>query len=41
MEDAQYLLGHANLQTTADICTHIREVKAEKIKQSMMDIDIA
>ena len=41
MEDAQYLLGHANLQTTADIYTHIREAKAEKIKQSMMDIDIA
>lgn len=41
MEDAQYLLGHANLQTTADIYTHIRETKAEKIKQSMMDIDIA
>lgn len=41
LEDAQYLLGHANLQTTADIYTHIRETKAEKIKQSMMDIDIA
>ena len=41
MEDAQYLLGHANLQTTADIYTHIRDVKAEKIKAAMMDIDIA
>ena len=41
LEDAQYLLGHANLQTTADIYTHIREAKEEKIKQAMMDIDIA
>lgn len=41
LEDAQYLLGHANLQTTADIYTHIREKKAEKIKQAMLDIDIA
>ena len=31
----------ANLQTTADIYTHIREAKEEKIKQAMMDIDIA
>lgn len=41
IEDAQYLLGHANLQTTADVYTHIREAKTERIKQSMMDIDIA
>ena len=41
MEDAQYLLGHANIQTTKDVYTHIRDAKAEKIKQSMLDIDIA
>ena len=40
MEDAQYLLGHANIQTTKDIYTHIRDAKAEKIKESMLDIDI-
>lgn len=40
MEDAQYLLGHANLQTTKDIYTHIRESKVEKIKNSMLSIDI-
>lgn len=41
LEDAQYLLGHANLQTTADIYTHIRDVKTEKIKKVLLDIDIA
>ena len=41
MEDAQYLLGHAQIQTTKDIYTHIREQKAEKIKVAMLDIDIA
>ncbi|MBQ7736994.1 MAG: tyrosine-type recombinase/integrase [Oscillospiraceae bacterium] len=40
MEDAQYLLGHAQLQTTKDIYTHIRESKVEKIKNSMLSIDI-
>lgn len=40
MEDAQYLLGHAQIQTTKDVYTHIRDSKAEKIRQSMMDIDI-
>ena len=40
MEDAHYLLGHANLQTTADIYTHIREQKVEKIKNAMLSIDI-
>lgn len=41
MEDAQYLLGHAQIQTTKDIYTHIRDQKAEKIKAAMLDIDIA
>lgn len=41
MEDAQYLLGHAQISTTKDIYTHIREQKAEKIKAAMMDIDIS
>ena len=40
MEDAQYLLGHAQIQTTKDIYTHIRDAKVEKIKQSMLSIDI-
>ena len=40
MEDAQYLLGHAQIQTTKDIYTHIREQKVEKIKAQMLSIDI-
>ena len=40
MEDAQYLLGHAQIQTTKDIYTHIREQKVEKIKEKMLSIDI-
>ena len=40
MEDAQYLLGHAQIQTTKDIYTHIRDAKAQKIRDSMLDIDI-
>lgn len=41
MEDAQYLLGHAHIQTTKDIYTHVREAKAERIKAAVLGIDIA
>ena len=40
MEDAQYLLGHAQIQTTKDVYTHIRDSKVEKIKKAMLSIDI-
>lgn len=40
MGDAQYLLGHAQIQTTKDVYTHIRDSKVEKIKKAMLSIDI-
>lgn len=39
-KDAQYLLGHAQISTTKDIYTHIRETKKEKIKSKLLDLDI-
>ena len=39
-KDAQYLLGHAQISTTKDIYTHIRESKKEKIKSKLLDLDI-
>lgn len=39
-KDAQYLLGHAQISTTKDIYTHIREAKKEKIKSKLLDLDI-
>lgn len=39
-KDAQRLLGHANLTTTQDIYTHIREDRARKVNESLLSIDI-
>ena len=39
-KDAQYLLGHAQISTTKDIYTHIRESKKEKINAQLLDVDI-
>jgi len=38
--DAQELLGHANIQTTKDVYTHIRESHAKKVRESLYHIDI-
>lgn len=38
-KDAQRLLGHANLATTQDIYTHIREDRVKKINESLLNID--
>lgn len=40
-KDAQYLLGHAQLSTTMDIYTDIREQRRKSIHQKLRDIDIA
>jgi integrase len=39
-KDAQYLLGHAQISTTKDIYTHIRESKKEKINAQLLDVDL-
>lgn len=39
-KDAQYLLGHAQISTTKDIYTHIREAKKQKINAQLLDIDL-
>ncbi len=39
--DAQDLLGHAQISTTKDIYTHIRESRRAKIRAQLLDIDIA
>lgn len=39
-KDAQYLLGHAQISTTKDIYTHIREAKKQKINAQLLDVDI-
>lgn len=38
--DAQTLLGHAQISTTKDIYTHIRETRAQKIRSQILSIDI-
>ena len=40
-KDAQYLLGHAQLSTTMDIYTDIREQRRAAIHKKLRDIDIA
>ena len=40
-KDAQRLLGHANLATTMDIYTHIREEQARKVNKALLSIDIS
>lgn len=39
--DAQDLLGHAQISTTKDIYTHIRESRRAKVRAELLDIDIA
>lgn len=39
--DAMELLGHAQLSTTEEIYTHIRERRKEQIKAALLDVDIA
>lgn len=39
-KDAQYLLGHAQLSTTMDIYTDIREERRKSIQQKLRSIDI-
>lgn len=38
--DAQELLGHAQISTTKDIYTHIREQRKKKIREQLRTIDI-
>ena len=39
-KDAQYLLGHAQISTTKDIYTHIRESKKERLNAQLLNVDI-
>lgn len=39
-KDAQYLLGHAQLSTTMDIYTDIREAHMQKVRASLVGADI-
>lgn len=38
--DAQELLGHAQVQTTKDIYTHIREQRKEQVRSALLGVDI-
>lgn len=38
--DAQELLGHANIQTTKDIYTHMREQQKDKVRKALWSVDI-
>ena len=40
-KDAQQILGHSQMATTMDIYTHIRDEQAERIKDKLLNIDIA
>jgi integrase len=40
-KDAMELLGHAQLSTTEDIYTHIREQRRALIRKQLLDVDIA
>lgn len=39
-KDAQEILGHANIQVTNDIYTHIRKERREKIRDDLLGADI-
>lgn len=39
-KDAQFLLGHAQIETTKDIYTHIRAQRAKKIRDELKSLDI-
>lgn len=39
VNDAQKILGHAQASTTQDIYTHIRQVRADKVKESLLSAD--
>lgn len=39
-KDAQRLLGHAQLSTTLEIYTHLRQSRIEKINQNLLHLDI-
>ncbi|MDY4190917.1 MAG: tyrosine-type recombinase/integrase [Oscillospiraceae bacterium] len=38
--DAQELLGHAQISTTMDIYTHIREGRKKQIRDKLLNVDI-
>ena len=38
--DAQELLGHAQISTTMDIYTHIRESHKKQIRDKLLNVDI-